>query len=87
MASITPRASGLWTSSARMSSYEDDEDLEGLLPREIDLSDSRTPLDRTIDRIGMGTCMCISSQVFASLPPRFDHRKLPMDTTIALRVW
>ncbi|KAK7681521.1 hypothetical protein QCA50_015253 [Cerrena zonata] len=55
MASVTPRASGLWTNSARMSSYEDDEDLEGLLPREIDANDSRTPLDRTIDRIGMGS--------------------------------
>ncbi len=60
MSAINPRASGLWASS-RMSyisvadSYDDDAgfdvDLEGF---EVAEDDGRTPLDRTIDRIGMG---------------------------------
>ncbi|CAL1712613.1 unnamed protein product [Somion occarium] len=57
MASLTPRASGLWTSNG-MNHYEamdDSEDVESLLPGELDPFDSRTPLDRTIDRIGMGS--------------------------------
>lgn len=56
MASITPRASGLWTQTQRMSYFEGngDEDLEGLLG-EGGEDDGRTPLDKTIDRIGMGS--------------------------------
>ena len=62
MSAINPRASGLWASS-RMSyisvsgSYDDDAasdlDLEGM-GFDVAEDDSRTPLDRTIDRIGMG---------------------------------
>ncbi|KZV73229.1 MFS general substrate transporter [Peniophora sp. CONT] len=54
---VTPRASGLWEGSLRMSGYFDDtdgaEDPERLGDEALD--DGRTPLDRTIDRIGMGT--------------------------------
>ena len=64
MSAVNPRASGLWSTSSRMSyisvpdSYDgDDEDVdieEGYgTPDELD---GRTPLDRTIDRIGMGEC-------------------------------
>ncbi len=62
MSSVNPRASGLWSSS-RMSyisvasSYEEDGeevDIEGLGLETSDELDGRTPLDRTIDRIGMG---------------------------------
>ena len=70
-----------------MSGYEDDEDLEGLLPRESDPSDSRTPLDRTIDRIGMGMCMGVSLGVFVCLPHISITRKLPVDAAIAMWVW
>ncbi|KII90655.1 hypothetical protein PLICRDRAFT_137021 [Plicaturopsis crispa FD-325 SS-3] len=56
MASVTPRASGFWTDSARMNYFEgdadDEDDVEHQLPQP---SDGRTPLDRTIDRIGMGS--------------------------------
>ncbi|KAI0335781.1 MFS general substrate transporter [Cubamyces sp. BRFM 1775] len=72
MSAVNPRASGLWSTSSRMSyisvpdSYDgDDEDVdieEGYgTPDELD---GRTPLDRTIDRIGMGSyqwtllCLC-----------------------------
>ncbi len=57
MASVTTRASGLWDSPLRMSYFEGagvEEDAEGLIPQEIDMCDDRTPLDKTIDRIGMG---------------------------------
>ncbi|TBU48542.1 MFS general substrate transporter [Dichomitus squalens] len=72
MSAINPRASGLWASS-RMSyisvagEYDDEDgsdvDLEAM---DFDASedDGRTPLDRTIDRIGMGSyqwtllCLC-----------------------------
>ncbi|KAF6754913.1 MFS general substrate transporter [Ephemerocybe angulata] len=63
MASLTPRASGFWSDDMRDrdedEEYEygdDDDDLEGqerLLGGEE--YDGRTPLDRTIDRIGMGS--------------------------------
>ncbi|THH29107.1 hypothetical protein EUX98_g5071 [Antrodiella citrinella] len=52
MASVTPRASGLWSDSRSMS-YDDDDDLEALIGEGIDGYDARSPLDRTIDRIGM----------------------------------
>ncbi|KAI1790173.1 MFS general substrate transporter [Ganoderma leucocontextum] len=72
MSAINPRASGLWASS-RMSyisvadSYDDDAgsdvDLEAM-GFDVPDDDGRTPLDRTIDRIGMGSyqwtllCLC-----------------------------
>lgn len=43
-----------------------EEDVEGLIPREIDMCDDRTPLDKTIDRIGMGK----SKFVFSFLSSR-----------------
>ena len=53
MAAATPRASGLWEHSdmaySRLSAHDPSEDAEG---SEVD---SRTPLDKTIDQIGMGT--------------------------------
>ncbi|RPD62502.1 MFS general substrate transporter [Lentinus tigrinus ALCF2SS1-7] len=72
MSSVNPRASGLWSSS-RMSyvsvaeSYDEggeEVDIEGLGFEAPDDFDGRTPLDRTIDRIGMGSyqwtllCLC-----------------------------
>jgi hypothetical protein len=53
MAAATPRASGLWEYSAdmtysRVSAHDTNDDSEGAMP------DSRTPLDKTIDQIGMG---------------------------------
>lgn len=54
MASVTSRASGFWTD--RMSYFEDTE--QGMDDLEMDLDaeyDKRTPLDKTIDRIGMGS--------------------------------
>ena len=62
MSSVNPRASGLWSSS-RMSyvsiseSYDEggeEVDVEGLGFEAPDEFDGRTPLDKTIDRIGMG---------------------------------
>lgn len=51
MSFITPRASGLWDvdidQDDRMGNFSDD-------PEAIDSDDGRTPLDKTIDRIGMG---------------------------------
>ncbi|KAI0322023.1 MFS general substrate transporter [Amylostereum chailletii] len=55
--STTPRASQLWQQSVRMSSYsrvDDDDDTERN-DTDSDIDDGRTPLDKTIDRIGMGT--------------------------------
>ncbi|KAK0203016.1 MFS general substrate transporter [Desarmillaria ectypa] len=55
MGSVTPRASVLW--SDEMDSYFiDDDDVEQQqLIDDDELDDGRTPLDRTIDRIGMGS--------------------------------
>ncbi|KAI0064112.1 MFS general substrate transporter [Artomyces pyxidatus] len=61
MAAVTPRASGLWEYSSRMSRYsrldaDDGDDTDDLERNdEDDYDDGRTPLDKTIDRIGMGT--------------------------------
>jgi len=62
MAAATPRASGLWEHSdmtySQLSAHDPTDDAEG---NEVD---SRTPLDKTIDQIGMGTyqwallCLC-----------------------------
>ena len=61
MSSVNPRASGLWSTSSRMSYVSvqqsdegDDLDVEGLGFDAPDDFDGRTPLDRSIDRIGMG---------------------------------
>lgn len=54
MASVTYRASGFWAD--RMTYFEDTE--QGMDDVEVDLDaeyDKRTPLDKTIDRIGMGS--------------------------------
>ncbi|KAI0647946.1 MFS general substrate transporter [Trametes meyenii] len=72
MSAVNPRASGLWSTSSRMSyvsvagSYDEDDDVdvEGLGFEAPDEFDGRTPLDKTIDRIGMGSyqwtllCLC-----------------------------
>ena len=56
MAAVTPRASGLWEYSdmayTRLSTHDPTGELDDPEVNEID---SRTPLDRTIDQIGMGT--------------------------------
>jgi len=50
---VTPRASGLWDHSvmtySRLNADDDTDDPEGIEFDEL------TPLDKTIDRIGMGT--------------------------------
>jgi hypothetical protein len=65
MAAATPRASGLWEHSdmtySQLSAHDPGDDAEG---NEVD---SRTPLDKTIDQIGMGTC---------SLSPRLRSTSL-----------
>ncbi|GJE98431.1 MFS general substrate transporter [Phanerochaete sordida] len=59
--SVNPRLSGFWSTDARMSYYEraDAEESEGLVQGEDEemggMPDGRTPLDRTIDKIGMGS--------------------------------
>lgn len=56
MAAVSPRASGLWEHSAmtysRLSTHDAVGDLDD--PEGNNEYDSRTPLDRTIDQIGMG---------------------------------
>lgn len=44
--------------------------------------DSRTPLDKTIDRIGMGAQSILAS--YFTLNPRLAPRELPVDTTVAM---
>jgi hypothetical protein len=59
MASLTPRASGLWTSYFDADAEDDmagGTDPEAALGARDAQDDGATPLDRTIDRIGMGTC-------------------------------
>jgi hypothetical protein len=65
MASLSPRVSRFWE-DPRMSSYfpesedasdeldEDDIEQQRLVQGEAEEEDDRTPLDKTIDRIGMG---------------------------------
>ncbi|KAF8125767.1 MFS general substrate transporter [Boletus edulis] len=59
MASISPRASGLWTSTLNRSSFTTMHDVEDIQVTDDFVEDSeydgRTPLDKTIDRIGMGS--------------------------------
>lgn len=70
MASITPRASGFWSDSVRTSYFPaDDEDGDEDLEQQPMIGDDnydamaehdgRTALDKTIDRIGMGTCSAV----------------------------
>ena len=65
MAAATPRASGLWEHSdmtySQLSAHDPGDDAEG---NEVD---SRTPLDKTIDQIGMGSCFLSPSTVCISL--------------------
>lgn len=53
---MTPRASGLWASTNRGYFDSEDMDEENMGP---DVLDGRTPLDRTIDRIGMGMSIAL----------------------------
>jgi hypothetical protein len=53
MATLTPRVSVLWADTMG-TDYFDQDALDGDV--EAPAVDSRTPLDRTIDRIGMGAC-------------------------------
>jgi hypothetical protein len=72
MAAATPRASGLWEHSdmtySHLSASDPADDAEG---NEVD---SRTPLDKTIDQIGMGTSFLPHWAVSMSLQP---HRFPP----------
>jgi len=86
MAFVSPRASGLWHDDVRMSCYNDD-----ATPDDLDLErnhDGRTPLDKTIDRIGMG-----ESSSLQFLRPRRNItrtsslRQLPVDTALAMWLW
>jgi hypothetical protein len=74
MAAATPRASGLWEYSdmtySRLSAHDSSDDAE---ENEVD---SRTPLDKTIDQIGMGTCFLSPWTVSMSVQP---HR-FPLGT-------
>ncbi|KAF9240236.1 major facilitator superfamily domain-containing protein [Melanogaster broomeanus] len=66
---VTPRASGFWTvlTSSRAASFN--EELE---------DDGRTPLDKTIDRIGMGACSVMWMQAIAITLPRVQqHYSVP----------
>ena len=68
MAAATPRASGLWEYSAemtysRLSAHDTNDDSEGATP------DSRTPLDKTIDQIGMGAFFLSSCSVSTAVEP------------------
>ena len=54
--------------------------------------DGRTPLDKTIDRIGMGACLITSTDhravTNAGLSTRLGaYRQLSMDSSFALRIW
>ncbi|KAF8073974.1 MFS general substrate transporter [Lyophyllum atratum] len=60
MATIAPRASGFWADERMTSYFPDDEGDEADVERQNlivgeDVCDGRTPLDKTIDRIGMGS--------------------------------
>lgn len=65
MAAATPRASGLWEHSdmtySRISAHDPSDDAEG---NDVD---ARTPLDKTIDQIGMGACFLSPWTVSMSL--------------------
>jgi hypothetical protein len=69
MAAATPRASALWEYSdmtySRLSADDPTDDAEG---NEVD---SRTPLDKTIDQIGMGTCFLPLHHLYVPLTSPF----------------
>jgi len=83
MASVTPRASGFWED--RMN-YEDDAE-QGMDDVEVDSDseagyDGRTPLDKTIDRIGMGA-LCFRTSCVLTLT---STRELSVDTAVLVRI-
>lgn len=64
--SVNPRLSGFWEDDTRMSTYFDGADegeTAGLVAGDDEemgiVHDGRTPLDRTIDKIGMGACTAL----------------------------
>ncbi|KAI9507626.1 MFS general substrate transporter [Russula earlei] len=65
MAAVSPRASGYWQPSAmtyaRLSTHDPGGDLDD--PEMNETVDSRTPLDRTIDQIGMGAIFLSFSRI------------------------
>lgn len=84
MSFITPRASGLWN-------IEEDERM-GYFPDDAEAAegddDGRTPLDKTIDRIGMGALILLSiSRVVLTVFCMLLSRPLPMDSSLAVRFW
>lgn len=66
-----------------MTYFEDTE--QGMDDVEVDLGaeyDKRTPLDKTIDRIGMGaSCSCISDTMALT-----TSRELSMDAAVIMRI-
>jgi hypothetical protein len=92
MASITPRASGFWAESVNRTSYfpdyasvddedaeQQDEEYEAMME-----DDYRTPLDKTIDRIGMG----MQYDLFVLHPlNNMNIRELSMDIVVIMWFW
>lgn len=71
MSFITPRASGLWDIDVDV----DENDRMGYFPDDaeaLDSDDGRTPLDKTIDRIGMGVYIRFSVRSTVFLIVRDD---------------
>lgn len=67
------RASSFWTHYPRMSlagDLEAEADIDINMGEDGDNLDSRTPLDRTIDRIGMGAYSCHAHMSNLFLRPR-----------------
>ena len=82
-ANIPPRWSPLssnWRSFSTMHDAGDPEVADDFVD-DIEY-DGRTPLDKTIDRIGMGPCL-LSSPLFRSSLV-FLCRELPVDTSLTL---
>lgn len=76
MASITPRMSGLWATDYFQANMDEDD-------IEQQECDGRTPLDRTIDRIGMG----MLSRIYFGFTSQFwVSRQLSVDAARTLRV-
>ena len=95
----TPRASIFWSDPPAMSSAysrlpdsdriaPDDDDPERQSTPAADDVDSRTPLDKTIDRIGMGAFHFVYGiPISLCLTPYDLCRPLPMDIAIAVWIW
>lgn len=71
MGSISPRVSGFWTSTMNRPGYtsmHDDDDVQ-VTDEFVEDSeyDGRTPLDKTIDRIGMGPCFMTAPSLMLTL--------------------